>query len=88
MFAECTRIITISSTQVINHQLTSDRITPGDELPQDKSHGINIGLFEGLNVFQVDSGLQDLWGHVPGCAHLRNNKTGGKKAFRAGKPNI
>lgn len=88
----------VKQSETTNHQLlsvaaarlhlTSDRITPGDELPQDKSHGINIRLFEGLNVFQVDSGLQDLRGHVPGCAHLRNGNTGGEEELRAGKPHI
>lgn len=51
-------------------RLTSDRAAPGDHLPQDQSHGVNVGLLEGLNVFQIDPGLQDFGGHVPGGAHL------------------
>ena len=31
--------------------LTSNGVTPGDDLPQYESHGVNISLFEGLNVF-------------------------------------
>lgn len=54
--------------------LTSYCAAPGDDLPQHKSHGVNVGLFERLNVFQVDSGLQDLRGHVPGSAHLRTDR--------------
>lgn len=50
--------------------LTSNCVAPGDDFPQHQSHGVNIGLFERLDVLQVDSGLQDLGGHVPGRTHL------------------
>lgn len=56
--------------------LTSDRAAPGDHLPQDQSHGVNVGLLEGLDVFQIDSGLQDLGGHIPGGAHLGKQSGG------------
>lgn len=62
-------------------RLTSDRAASGDELPQNQSHGINIRLFEGLDVFQVDPGLQHLGGHVPGRSHLR--KRGQNGAMRS-----
>lgn len=49
---------------------TSNGVTPGGDLPQYQGHGVNVCLLERLNVFQVDSGLQHLRGHVPGSAHL------------------
>lgn len=51
--------------------LTSNGITPGSDLPQHKSHGVDISLFKGLNVLQIDSGLEHLWSHVPRCSNLK-----------------
>jgi len=49
---------------------TSHHFTSGSHLPQNKGHGVDVHLLERLQIFQVHPGLQDLWSHVPGSAHL------------------
>lgn len=53
---------------------TSYHFTSGGHFPQNKGHGVDIHLLERLQVFQVHSGLQDLWCHVPGGAHLATER--------------
>lgn len=49
---------------------TSYHFASGGHFPQNEGHGVDVHLLERLQVFQVHPGLQDLWGHVPGSAHL------------------
>ncbi|TNN78812.1 hypothetical protein EYF80_010982 [Liparis tanakae] len=41
-----------------------------------QGHGVDVGLLEGLDVLQVESGLQHLRSHVARRAHLRHRDTG------------
>ncbi len=46
------------------HALTSNSFTPRCHLPKHEGHGVNVGLFEGLHVLQIQSRLQHLRSHV------------------------
>lgn len=50
---------------------TSNRFTPRCHLPQNQSHGVNVSLFEGLSVLQIESSLQHLRSHVTCCTNLQ-----------------
>jgi len=68
--------------------LTSDGLTPGRHLPEHQGHGVDVGLLEGLDVLQVESGLQHLRSHVARRAHLRHRDTPGGWTRRTGHTRV
>jgi hypothetical protein len=51
-----------------------------DDLPHDQSQGVDVNLFEGLNVLETDPGIQYLGSHVSVGTHLEP-RTGGNKGW-------
>ena len=51
-------------------ELTFLKCTPPHNLPHDEGKGIDVNLLEGLEVMEVHTGIQRLWGHVAESPHL------------------
>lgn len=43
---------------------------PSGDFPQHQAKGIHVSHLERLKARHVDGLVQDLWCHVPPCAHL------------------
>lgn len=55
--------------------LTSNSLTSRRHFPKHEGHGVNVSLFKGLDVLQIQTGLQHLRGHVTCRTHLQHRDT-------------
>ena len=82
---ECVIVCYITSPEKVNYRIhvfvvcvhppTSNSFTPRRHFPKHKGHGVNVSLFKGLDVVQIQTSLQHLRGHVTCRTHLQHRDT-------------
>ena len=65
-------VVRIHVFAVCVRPLTSNSLTSRCHFPKHEGHGVNVSLFKGLDVLQIQTGLQHLRGHVTCRTHLQH----------------